>query len=222
VEFWACTPNPAGPYVLRQWLAGWAGEDILAFHDSDDLSCQDRFGRLHAEMARWGCDMVGSHELRCDDFGREIRAVRFPLDVSAALGAGPGHAQLFPTAAVRRAAFHRTGGLSTDRVFANDTQFLLRAYFHMIIRNADAFLYVRRKRPGSLTTTSETGLDSPARQEIGRCWKKDFEAVRGGLLPLEESSLRASASTGRHAFRRLPPEETLTSGSSRPKPNPGR
>ena len=161
VEFFSCTNPPAGPYVIRQALAYAATEPFIVFHDSDDLSCRDRFHWLRAEMARRGRGLVGSHELRYDLEDRELRASRFPLDVNAALRLEPKHPQLHPTSMVASTDFRRVGGFSTDCIFGNDTQFLLRAHFHMSVRNVDRFLYLRRDRPGSLTNAPKRAWRIP-------------------------------------------------------------
>jgi hypothetical protein len=203
VEFFACTPTPAGPYVIRQALADTADEAVLAFQDSDDLSCQDRFHWLHAELARWGGGLVGSHELRFDEEDGEVRAIRFPLDAAAALGVEARHPLLHPTSAVPLADFRRAGGFSTDCVFGNDTQFLLRAYFHMPLRNVDRFLYLRRDRPDSLTNSPETGMKSPVRAMRNQAWRADFAAIKGGRLRLEGSTLMPVAGSGQWRLRPL-------------------
>jgi hypothetical protein len=203
VEFLACEPAPAGPYVIRQSLAESAAEPVLAFHDSDDVSCRDRFHWLLAEMNASGCGLIGSHELRIDEILQDVRGIRYPLDVTAALRERPVHSLLHPTSMVRMADFRGAGGLSTDCIFGNDTQFLLRAYFHVPIRNADRFLYVRRQRRGSLTTDLETGMANPLRQARSQAWREDFEAVKAGRRRLEESSLAAVAGSRRCRLRAL-------------------
>jgi len=196
VQFFACTNPPAGPYVIRQALAYTATERFIAFHDSDDLSCRDRFHWLRAEMARHGRGLVGSHELRFDEEDRELRGARFPLDVNAALLLEPKHPQLHPTSMITSTDFRRSGGFSTDCIFGNDSQFLLRAHFHMPVRNVDRFLYLRRDRPDSLTNAPETGMANPHRIARNLTWRSDFESIKAGRLRLEDSSLLAVAGRG--------------------------
>jgi hypothetical protein len=179
-----------GPYAIRQQLVEGAAEPLVAFHDSDDLSCADRFAVLRAAMEATSADVIGSHELRVDEIEETVRPVRFPLDVNAALAAAPGFAQLHPTTMVRRAAFLAAGGFSTHLRFANDTQFLYRAYFSLRLRNADAFLYVRRRHREAITVRSKTALGNPRREAIEAEWMRDFERVKSGELPLADSSLR--------------------------------
>jgi hypothetical protein len=207
-DYYQAASPPVGPYFVRQALAERSREEVLAFHDSDDLSCWDRFGCLEAERARTGCDLIGSNELRFDELEGDVTAFRYPLDASAALGMAPGHALFFPTSMITRAGFFRAGGLSTDRAFAYDTQFLLRAFFSLKIRNVDKFLYVRRRRAGSLTTSPETGMGTPIRERLAARWEHDFEEVKSGRLTLEGSSLATCHAPGgdlRSGLRRLSP-----------------
>jgi hypothetical protein len=89
-----------------------------------------------------------------------------------------------------RRAFLDCGGLSTHLPIANDSQFLLRAFFSMRIRNVDEFLYIRRRHPTSLTNAPETVYDNPQRRKLNAQWSADFEAVKRSRLRLEDSSLR--------------------------------
>jgi hypothetical protein len=193
VKFYQALRAPVGPYVIRQNLADRSIENLLIFHDSDDISCYDRFCCLRAEMTRTGCDLVGSHECRVDEIEEEVRAFRFPLDASQALRSGPAHALLHPASMITRQSFWNTGGFSTDQIFGSDTQFLLRASFQLQIRNADSFLYVRRRHVGALTVAPVTALGSPLRRSVENPWRADFESVRAGRLGIHESTLRCQA-----------------------------
>jgi hypothetical protein len=206
-EFYECSHPPAGPYVIRQHLASSTTERFIVFHDSDDLSTIDRLHWLHAEYERNGPSVVGSHELRYDEEDREIRACRFPLDVTAALQLEPRHPQLHPTTMIATADFQRLGGFSTDCIFGNDTQLLLRAFFQMKLRNVDRFLYIRRDRPDSLTNARETGMENPMRIASNLSWRADFESIKAGLLRLEDSSLMPIAGSGPWQLRRLRRDE---------------
>ena len=209
-EFYYAEPSRLGPYVIRQELARRSGESLLLFHDSDDVPCADRFAALAAEMRRSGCEFVGSYELQVDEVECEVVAARYPLDVSAALRDGNDGALLLGTSMIRREAFVRLGGFSTDQIIANDTQFLLRAYFALRIRNVGEFLYIRRIHHASLTAAPETGMGVPLRRELSQRWGADFEAVKSGRLRLEESSLRAMAGAARYAFLPFAPRVALT------------
>jgi hypothetical protein len=203
VEFYAGSHAPVGPYVIRQALGSLAAEQFLVFHDSDDHSTSDRFHWLHAEIADGKAGLVGSHELRYDEDDREVRAVRFPLDVTAALAVEPKHPQLHPTTLMPAADFRRIGGFSTDCVFGNDTQMILRAYFQLPLRNVDRFLYIRRDRWESLTNAPETGMKNPLRIARNLAWWSDFKAIIAGGLRLEDSSLMAIDGCRGWELRRL-------------------
>ena len=92
---------------------------------------------------------------------------------------------------IRRQAFFAAGGFSTDRIISHDTQFLYRAWFHIRMRNADSFLYIRRIHPKALTAHSATKIGSDFRRAIERPWGPDFEAVKSGRLELSKSTLAA-------------------------------
>ena len=203
VEFFWAQPAPAGPYVIRQALADRSTEETLIFHDSDDISCHDRVATLTGEMRRTGCDLLGCHELRVDEVSKEVLAIRFPLNVSAALCNFSGHQFLHPSSAIRRDGFIRAGGFSTNQHIASDTQFILRAYFSLGIRNFDGFLYIRRKHPAALTVAKETALNIPLRARLARTWRADFDAVKTGNLALEQSSLRPIRSRRAYKLLRL-------------------
>jgi|SRR5579871_3149279 len=200
VEFFQVKPTPAGPYLIRQALADRAQEPLLVFHDSDDISCSDRFCCLRTELAAGNCDLAGSHELRVDEISRRVHAFRFPLDVTRALHTGPAHALLHATSMVRRAGFAAAGGFSTNQPISGDTQFLLRAYFHIRIRNVDQFLYIRRRHARALTMNPATALGSDLRRQIERPWRDDFEAVKSGRLALEQSTLQPRRAESAHEF----------------------
>jgi hypothetical protein len=191
ITFLRSDPAPLGPYAVRHALALHAREPHLLFQDSDDASCSDRLEALLRALRGTGASMVGSHELRLDELTRRVTATRFPLDAGAAMRARPHHPLLLPTALLRRDAYFDVGGFSTDRAFAYDTQFVFRSSFSLGLRNVDEFLYVRRRREGSLTTSPATGLGMPARVALLADWTRDYHAVAAGALPLERSSLRA-------------------------------
>jgi hypothetical protein len=158
---------------------------------------------LREELHAGACDLIGSHQLRVNEIRENVEIFRYPLDVNEALRTKPAHVLLHPTSAVTRSGFFKAGGLSTDKIFDSDSQFLLRASFLLRIRNADAFLYVRRVHKLALTVHPSTGVGSPAR-EAGRIQRQaDFEAIKSGQVLLEESSLRACHRTAPYQVRRL-------------------
>ena len=211
VEWYGVDGAPVGPYVFRQGLIDRSNEHLIVFHDSDDISCYDRIIRQAIEIVETGADVVGSHELRVNEPARRVEAYRFPLDVSAAL-ALPGATEqndrahepiLHPTVTMVRTGFVQAGGFSTNRKIANDTQFLLRSYFSLRMRNVDAFLYIRRRHAHALTVEKGTALGTPLRHFLGSTWGADFEAVKNGKAKLEETSLRPHLDPVPHQLTRL-------------------
>jgi hypothetical protein len=190
VEFYGSKPYSNGPYVGRERLVRSGSASIVLFQDSDDAPTLSRRRILLSEMLESGADFIGSHELHVNEVLQRVVALRYPLDVSAALAASDGHALLLPTSAARRDAIRAAGGLSTIRTFNSDLEFAYRAFFFLKMRNVDEFLYIRRIRAGSLTTAPETGILSPAREALSAALRNDFERIKRKELALEESALR--------------------------------
>jgi len=199
-EFYNLQPVPLGPYVIRQELALRSTEPLLAFHDSDDISCTDRFSALYTEMQRTRSELIGCHELRVDEINREVLAIRFPLDATEGLRRCYGHALLHPTSMVTREGFFDAGGFSTSFAISSDTQFLLRCYFKLRIRNVDGFFYIRRRHSTALTVAPDTNMDAPLRIYLTTCWEKNFEAVKRRRIALDQSALRQMKTTAKYAM----------------------
>jgi len=66
---------------------------------------------------------------------------------------------------VARSLVARLGGYASGMRFGGDYEFQLRAHHVARIVNLDRYCYFRRRRPGSLWTSPETGNGSPARQK---------------------------------------------------------
>ncbi|HEY6393528.1 MAG TPA: hypothetical protein VIX89_19755 [Bryobacteraceae bacterium] len=201
-EFFNLQPA-LGPYVIRQELALRSTEPLLAFHDSDDISCTDRFSALYREMRRTRAELIGSHELRVDEITREVLALRFPLDATEGLRRCYGHALLHPTSLVTREGFFNAGGFSTIFGISCDMQFLMRCYFKLRIRNVDGFFYIRRRHPAALTVAPNTNMEAPMRLYLTRCWEKNFDAVKGRRIALDQSALRQMSTTAKYELRAL-------------------
>jgi hypothetical protein len=190
VRVFQCFPHPVGPYVARHRLGHAATAQFIAWQDSDDVSLPARFRTLADAANRHGAGLVGSHELEVDETKRQVVAVRYPLDVNAALDQiGAAHQLLFPMTIVRREVFAAVGGLSTNRIFSLDVNFWLAASLHTRAINVDEFLYIRRRRPGSLTRRPDLGSHSEARKALRAKREADYLAIRAGTLRIENSSL---------------------------------
>lgn len=156
-----------GPYALIQQTIDDTRYDAYLFQDADDWSAPDRLEALLAAAERTDAELIGTWELRvlCD--AGEVMPVSYPEDASAVLADDPtAFALLHPTSLVSRALVDRLGGYSSGMRFSGDAEFLWRAAPVARIANATGYCYHRRKRAGSLTTASTTGLQSAARLEL--------------------------------------------------------
>jgi hypothetical protein len=183
-------PKWSGLFVMRQGLLERARQPLFCLQDSDDVSCSDRFVAQFGELHRSGSDVVGCHELRVDEIKGTVEAFRLPLDPNEALEAGYSESLLNGTIVGFREKVLAMGGYSTDQRIANDTQFMLRAYFMLRMRNIDGFYYVRRRHRSALTVAPDTAFGTPVRERLRNTWETDFDAVRHGHLSLAQSSLR--------------------------------
>ena len=153
-----------GPYRLVQSVVEQVDYTAFLFQDADDWSSCDRLQTL-LKTARLHCaEVVGSQEVRVLEPEKTLQAVGYPMNVNIAMRRAPGHGLLHPTSLVTRNILKRVGGFATGLRFGADSEFLLRAHWVARIVNSAEFCYFRRKRPESLTTAEETGLESPARQ----------------------------------------------------------
>jgi len=214
VTFCHVEPAPAGVYAIRQHFLECLSEDYFYLQDSDDASCSDRFTSQFDELRRSGAHLVGCHELRVDEISGTVEALRLPLDVNKALSRGYSESLLGGTALGVRQAVMRVGGYSTDQRIANDTQFLLRAYFVLRMRNVDGFFYIRRRHKASLTMAPATGLGTPLREGLRATWARDFEAILRGALDVKHSALVPMRSEIDHRFHEWSaPEDASASGA---------
>lgn len=166
VTFLAAADN-GGPYRLVQAVIERSNYDFYLFQDADDWSAPDRLEALLERVDATGAELVGSHELRVLVEEGDVVAVRYPLDVNAALAEQPvGFPLLHPTSIVARDLVMRIGGFASGMRFSGDAEFLRRAAQVATVVNADHFGYFRRKRAGSLTTAPGTGHQSPDRLAV--------------------------------------------------------
>ncbi len=183
-------PSNLGPYIARNHCVQNSTTEYICFQDSDDVPTFERFIEIYNFVAgNSDIDMAGCHELRVDDLEEQVTAIRFPIDVSKALTKIASHPLFHPTSFAKCSSIKNAGLFSTARRFGSDSQFLLRAHFSMRIKNIDKFLYIRRKREGSLTTSPEIKLGSEERTRLILMWKADFERVKSEDMELKRSSL---------------------------------
>lgn len=184
-----------GPYRLIEQVIVDTNYDAYLLQDADDWSTCDRLEKLlHAASS--GAELIGTQELRVAENG-QITPVCYPLDVNAALAEKPGHALIHPSSLVARDLVMRLGGFATGLRFGGDTEFLLRARFTAKIVNIPDFCYFRRKRRGSLTTDTDTGLESPARLQLLKALKTralaNNKLVQAGQNPCLNPLIKADS-----------------------------
>ncbi|WP_348053065.1 hypothetical protein [Mucilaginibacter sp.] len=182
-------PTQVGPYLARHYSIIESDSRYIFFQDSDDISINSRFEKQIEELTKRKLDLIGSHEIRIDQFSKSIKIIRYPTNLAKDWIEHSFHPLFHPTSLITKAAYVKSGGFSTDRKFGNDTQFLLRAYFSLRIGNVDDFLYIRFKRPNSLTTSKKTGLGSRTRLFLNWIWRNEIPLIIKGHLKLQDSSL---------------------------------
>lgn len=189
-------PINCGPYLARHYSIISNNKKFIFFQDSDDISTSSRFERQIIELSKNNWDLIGSHELRVEQFVKKLILFRFPIDVNNAFKDKPAHPLFHPTSMITKKGYLKTKGFSTDLTFGYDQQFTFRANFNLKIGNVDDFLYIRFKRPGSLTTHSKTKIGTSQRSFLSWRWRIDMDLVQEGKLNLEDSSL----SVQKHKF----------------------
>ena len=159
----------SGPYRLSQEVIEATSYDAYFFQDADDWSMPLRLELLLREASRSGAEMAGCQGHRFIGIEGEVVPLTFPLDVNAALAVNPGrHAIMHPSTIVSRELIDRAGGYAKGLRFGGDTEFEHRATHVGRIVNIPQFAYVVRNRQNSLTSSPDTGLDSPLRKEQRR------------------------------------------------------
>jgi hypothetical protein len=159
------TAENVGPYRLTQQVINDTGYDAILFQDADDWSCIDRIELALAELERTGAEWIGTQEIRLAESGA-YQPASYPLDVNRASENGPQHPLLNPTSMVSRSLVQRLGGFATGLRFSNDTELLYRAVFDARIVNLPTFSFIHRKRPNSMVSSPEIGMQSRKRQDL--------------------------------------------------------
>lgn len=180
------SPCNVGPYRLVQQVIEQTNYDAYLFQDADDWSSCDRLEKLLYTAAEFGAQLIGTQEFRVYEEQSKLIPVCYPPDVNQALAEKPGHPLLHPSSLVTRNLVMKIGGFATGLKFGGDTEFLLRAAWVSRIINLPDYCYFRRKRPGSLTTNPDTGLDSSARLQLLKALKNrayaNYAAIQEGQL----------------------------------------
>ncbi|MEC4804623.1 MAG: glycosyltransferase family A protein [Jaaginema sp. PMC 1079.18] len=193
-----------GPYRLVQQIIKETAYDYYLFQDADDWSASQRLARLLSMAETQKADLVGTQEIRLDATTQTLTSITYPLDVNQALVEKPGHPLLHSTSLVRRSLVMQLGGFATGLRFGGDTEFLLRAAFVGRIVNIPEYGYFRQKRPHSLTTAPQTGLNSPARKQLLATLKQRANenriAIAQGKKPNLEPLATSTPITLNHCF----------------------
>jgi hypothetical protein len=182
-------PLNSGPYLGRHFSILKTDKKYIFFQDSDDISLKSRYFRQISELKQRGLDMVGSHELRIDQFKKSIVLVRFPEDVNYAFSKRAHNPLFHPTSLITKSAYLKTGGFSTNLKFGYDLQLAMRANFLIKMGNVDDFLYIRFRRQHSLTTSKKTEIGTSLRSFLWWRWRIEMRLVAENKLDLKKSSL---------------------------------
>jgi hypothetical protein len=201
------SPSNVGPYRLIQQVIEDTDYDAYLFQDADDWSTCDRLAKLIQAAHEAGAQLVGTQELRVIEEQQKLVPVNYPLNVNTALKYKPGHPLLHPTSLVSRNLVMQLGGFATGLRFGGDTEFLLRVAFVARIINIPDYCYFRQKRKDSLTTSPDTGLQSPARIKLLQSIKNralaNMASIHAGKTPCLAPLATAPAVNLQH---RLGPE----------------
>ncbi|HBE18819.1 MAG TPA: hypothetical protein DEG17_08970 [Cyanobacteria bacterium UBA11149] len=191
------SPVNVGPYGLIQQAIEDTNYDAYLFQDADDWSSCCRLEKLLYAAIYSGAELIGTQELRVYEEKSKLVPVCYPLDVNQALAEKPGHPLLHPSSLVNRDLVMRLGGFATGLKFGGDTEFLLRAALVARIVNVPDYGYFRRKRSASLTTSPDTGLESPERVKLLMTLKNranfNYGAIKKGLVPEIRPLVRAKS-----------------------------
>ena len=181
------TPRNIGPEKILDNIIRGTSYDAYLVQDADDWSSHDRLELSLRAAERTGAEMVGTNEFRIDLPRKSIELHAYPQNVNFAMSQSISHHLLHGTSLISRALAMKIGGFNAQlRLFA-DVDFVLRASHSGQIINLPNFCLFRRARPGSLTTDSNTGYQSPARMieerfaYIRAC--RNQEMARAGQVP---------------------------------------
>jgi glycosyltransferase involved in cell wall biosynthesis len=158
-----------GPYRLTQTVIDQTDYDAYLLQDADDWSAPLRLHQLLTAAEQTGAELIGCQGYRVLCREAEVVPMTYPLDVNAVLARAPTrYALLHPSSLVARDLVVRIGGYATGLRFSADGEFLRRATHAARLINIPQFAYFKRAWSGALTFRPDTGIMSPARQELRR------------------------------------------------------
>lgn len=155
-----------GPYRLVQSLINATRFDAYMLQDADDFSTVDRLSSTLDYGGRYQAELVGTQELRLFLGNEQIAMVAYPIQAHLALAMTPGRPILHPSSLISRSLLEAIGGFAMGMRFSGDTEMHFRAFHVARMVNSPVFGYVRRIRPGSLTTAHDTGVGTVSRNKI--------------------------------------------------------
>jgi hypothetical protein len=153
-----------GPYRILQSAIEQTNFDGYLFQDADDWSAQDRLERLLEEAELTDAEWIGTQEFMILE--NSIFALRYPLKLNESRLTPVSQPFCYPSSLISRKFLMKLGGFAGGLRFSGDLELINRALWTDKVRNLDRYGYFRRVRKNSLTTSEDTGLGSPARQEI--------------------------------------------------------
>ena len=97
VEFYGSRPHSIGPYVSRERFLRSGTAPLVVFQGIGQHQPVSRRRTLFiSQLLETGADLIGSHEIQVNEIWRQVHAVRYPVNASAALAASEGHTLLLP------------------------------------------------------------------------------------------------------------------------------
>jgi hypothetical protein len=162
VTLWT-TAVQCGPERILQSVMQTTDFDAYMVQDADDWSAAERLEDLLALAEQTGAELLSGQEMRVTPGVAEIQLRVLPLDVNRALERELGHSVSHSGSLIGRALAKRIGGFDPELRVTADTDFALRAAHAGRVANLASFCLFRRMRPGSLTSSPETGFGSAVR-----------------------------------------------------------
>jgi glycosyltransferase involved in cell wall biosynthesis len=183
-----------GPLAIQNYFFQHLSADAVMMQDSDDWSDPRRLEILIAKASESGAELVGCQITNVapkDEIIRIPPELSLPEDPLPFLLENPtAHLVVLPSSLISTALVRRLGGLASGLRFGGDSEFVRRAILTNRVVNIQEALYFRRVHNGSLTQRPDTGMTSPARQQVRQLIqaraKEQVQAYLNGLtIPLE-------------------------------------
>jgi glycosyltransferase involved in cell wall biosynthesis len=166
---WLRTNRNVGQFRIYNRVLPYITSRFFMLQDADDWSTPTRLETLLAEAERTGTDILGSWVDQVDTATRPVGCRRPPQDVNRALRCWRrGGIVIGPTLLCRTEFVRRLGGFDGTTRIGGDTDLVCRAVFRGRVRNFQGVLYLQTQRPGSLTSSTQTGFTSELRRRYAR------------------------------------------------------